>query len=161
MYMFARIFKQTTKLFGASILASSIFAGLLNNLIFTKPLVFTMLLLASLILFLYIYRGICFSLLTLTENPHEYILASIIPFVIYIASASVLYFFRLSEIYIWVFLPTRFLEPVFHSHEKFSFAATYLIMFLIMIRYPIKAYTSIRAMEEAEALEEELIRETL
>lgn len=154
MIIFSNILKQTAKLFGSSILASVIFARLLNAITYSKPLVYMVLLLASLLLFLFICNRISFSLHNNTQSIYEYMITSIVPLILYIIAASILYHYRLSSIYIWFFLPTRFLEPVMRNNEKISFIVTYLVMFLIIIRVPVTQYFMLKNAEPDQALDE-------
>ena len=154
MNTFSNILKQSAKLFGSSILSSVIFARLLNTITYSKPFVYLMLLLASLLLFLFVCNRIFFSFYNNTQNIYEYIIASIVPLMLYILVASILYHFRLSSVYIWFFLPTRFLEPVMRNKEKISFIVTYLIIFLMIIRVPITQYFFLKNAESEQTLDE-------
>lgn len=141
----SNIFKYTMLLFVVSILCSALFINILVS-VQKKPLVFVFIISLSLLLFLFVCDRLFFQLCKKTQTALEYLIPSICAVALYIAAASALYSYSLSEIYNLIFLPTRFLEPMYQILEKssiislISYITSYVLLLAVIIRIPIERY---------------------
>lgn len=137
MYILSRTLIQIVKVFSIGILSSLLPTILIFNvdIINTNALVCFTLLVISLFVFLFVYRKNQKKLYEDSFNFVEYIIPSLISYGLYALTATTLYIFRLSGIYNWIFLPTRFLEPIV-SPAYISFIITHVMSLFIAVSIP-------------------------
>lgn len=138
MYILSRTIIQVLKVFLIGVLSSFVPAMLIFNIevINTNSLVCFILLVISLFVFLVMYRKNQKNLYEDSFNILEYVIPTLISYGVYALTATILYIFRLSGIYNWIFLPTRFLEPIV-TPVHISFITTHVMAFCIAVSIPI------------------------
>lgn len=137
MYIAVDTLKQTLKLFIISTVCSAIFTSIISiDAVYAKPQLCFLLLIICLVLFAFISLHSFRTLYYDSVSMIEYVLPTCTAYVIYICAAAVMYSLRLSNVYNWIFLPPRFLEPIF-DNEKISFVAAHIIMAGVIFFTPI------------------------
>lgn len=137
MYIFSSTAIQTLKVFLAGIAASLIPALLMSGTasVSENKAVAFVLLTASLFIFLFLYRIILTRLYDEAFNPAEFLIPSLVSYALYALTAALLYVLRLSGAYNWIFMPTRFLEPVIPK-PYISFLAAHALSVCIILSIP-------------------------
>lgn len=126
-------FIHSAKIFAASIICSVVFYLIYQRTSRTlQPIAHFLLFLASLVLFQGAHMLFCRSSFFSTNKPSEYFGVSVSAYALFIIAASVLYALRLSEIYNFIFLPTRFLEPITVS-PTLSMVVAHLVSFAVIV----------------------------
>ena len=144
MYILTRSLIETLKTLLISIVCSVVFAIMIyRDSALPNSFVCTILNTASLLLFLYLHYANWCKLYENAYSPAEYFVPAITAFCIYAALSSVLYatrFFSLSGgslVYMFMFLPSRFLEPKLNSDFAFvSVIVAHVLLFGLIFMTP-------------------------
>ena len=125
------VFKNTvthlSKLTASSIICSVVFLVLTERVnLATQPIAHFLLLCASLIFFQGLHVFFCRSLASYCSKASDYFISALSAYGVYLVCAVALYALRLSGIYNYLFLPTRFLEPVTVS-QTFSMTVAHIV----------------------------------
>ena len=111
MHIFIRSLIETANTLVISIICSVIFTPMIHSEYAIYDLIAcTVLNTAALALFLYLNSILWSRLYRQSSVPKEYFIPTLASFSFYAVLTSVLYFIRF-PLYMWFFLPTRFLEP--------------------------------------------------
>lgn len=137
MYIFTRSLIETLKTLLISIVCSVIFALMIyRDSALPNSFVCTILNTASLLLFLYLHYLNWSKLYENSYSPSEYFVPAITAFSIYAAISSFLYAKRFF-LYMFLFLPTRFLEPKLNSDFAFvSVVVAHVLFFGLIFMTP-------------------------
>lgn len=129
---------EILKVFVFSAISSTMFAFLIyKDSIMADGLLCTFLNTASLLLFLFLEYKSWSKLYETSESMSGYFVPCISALVAYIIVSVILYSIRFS-LYMWTFLPTRFLEPQLPWEIAWvSVAVSYLLMAFIIFMTPI------------------------
>ncbi len=137
MYVFRQSLIEICKTFLASIACSVVFALMIyRESALPSKLICLVLNGAALLLFLYINYFNWSRLCRRTYSAVEYYVPTLAAILVYIAITIVAYLNRIG-FYMWLFLPTRFLEPMLNRDYAFlSVCVTYLAMFAVAFITP-------------------------
>ena len=137
MYIFSSTVFQALKVFLTGIAASLIPAALMlgrASLSENKAAAFV-LITASLFIFLFLHRLTMTRLFDESFSAADFWIPALVSYALYALTAALLYAFRLSGIYNWLFMPTRFLEPVV-SKPYVSFIAAHALALCTTLSVP-------------------------
>ncbi len=133
MHIFIRSLIETVKTFAIGIVCSIIFAlMILSELAITDAFVCLILNSTALFLFLYIQYRNWSKLYRQSATRLEYFAPSLTAFAVYAAVSSVLYSKRFS-LYMWFFLPTRFLEPKLNAEFAYISVVVAHLFLLVLV----------------------------
>lgn len=133
MHILVRTIIETIKTFTIGIVCSVIFAlMILSDMAITDAFVCLILNTAALLLFLYLHFVNWSKLYDESLTAAQYFIPTLIAFALYVAVSSYCYSIRFS-LYMWTFLPTRFLEPKLNSDYAFVSVIVAHILFLVLI----------------------------
>lgn len=137
MYIFTKILLCTAKLFVSGAIASLIPALLLSSsdAASLSPTVAFLLMTLSLLLFVFIFRRHSVHLYDEAYTTAEFVVPTLVSYAIYALVAATLYALRISSVYNWFFMPTRFLEPVSFS-PVVSFIVAHIISLVSVLIIP-------------------------
>ena len=137
MHIFIRSLIETAKIFAIGIVCSIVFAlMILTDFAITDAFVCLILNSVALFLFLYIQYRNWSKLYRQSATRLEYFVPSLTAFAVYAAVSSVLYSRRYS-LYMWFFLPTRFLEPTLNAEFAYiSVAVAHLFLLVLAFITP-------------------------
>lgn len=136
MYIFTKTLACTAKLFVSGAIASLIPALLLSSsdAASIDSTVAFLLMTFSLLLFLFLFRRFSVRLYDEAYTTAEFLVPTLASYALYALVAALLYILRLSTVYNWVFMPTRFLEPLlFRPTVSFIVAHTIVIASVLII----------------------------
>ena len=148
MFILVRSIKEIIKIFLISLACSVVFAIMIyrDNAI-SSTFVCTILNTASMLLFLYLTYASWSNLYDKSYSQSEYFVPTISAFIVYAIVSSVLYitkFFSVengSIFYMFLFLPTRFLEPKLKPDFAFvSVLLTHIALFSLIFITPSFVY---------------------
>lgn len=132
MVAFKNTVAHLSKLIASSIICSVVFLALTDRVnSATQPIAHFLLLCASLLIFQGLHIFFCRSLASYCSKASEYFIPALAAYGVYLVCAVGLYALRLSRIYNYLFLPTRFLEPVTVS-QTFSMTVAHIISFAVI-----------------------------
>ena len=137
MYTFRQTIIEICKIFLFSIACSIVFAVMIYR-DSARPNVFIsfVLVVAAAVFFLYICYANWARLYDRIYSPSEYYVPAICSTLAYASVSAFAYFKRIS-FYMWLFLPTRFLEPKLNGDWAFlSVVAVYLALLIIALIVP-------------------------
>ena len=129
---------EVLKIFLSSTICSLLFYALISKeAALTEPFICFFLNTAALLLFLFlVYRGWA-RVYDNSNNAFEYFVPTVTSFVVYVLTSVALYSVRFF-LYMWIFLPTRFLEPQLTSAlDPLSIWVTYALMAVLLFATPI------------------------
>ena len=137
MFIFMRSMVETLKTLLISIVCSVVFAIMIyRDSALPNSFICTILNTASLLLFLYLHYVNWCRLYENSYSPAEYFVPAIAAFSIYAAISAFLYSKRFF-LYMFLFLPTRFLEPKLNSDFAFvSVIVAHILMFSLIFMTP-------------------------
>lgn len=137
MYIVRRAFFETLKVFVFGIICSVIFSLMIyRDSALPDAIVCFILNLASLLLFLFLVFKSWSRLYLDSFTAAEYFIPTLSGFAIYTAVSAFLYYNKFF-MYMWLFLPTRFLEPLLKSgFDYVSYLVAQLIMFALIFLTP-------------------------
>ena len=137
MYIVRRAFFETLKVFLFGIICSVIFSLMIyRDSALPNPVVCLILNFSSLMLFLFITFKSWSRLYLDCFTPAEYFIPTLVSFTAYTLVSGISYHNRFF-MYMWLFLPTRFLEPMLKSgYDYVSFIAAQLAMFALIFLTP-------------------------
>lgn len=137
MYILRKTFWETVKLFLIGIVCSIIFSLMIyRDSALPNSFVCFILNLTSLFLFLFLVFKSWSKLYLDSFTASEYFVPTLISFSIYTIVSSILYHKRFF-MYMWLFLPTRFLEPMLaNGYDFVSFIAAQVILFVLIFATP-------------------------
>lgn len=137
MYIFKKCITETLKTLLISIACSVVFALMIyRDSALPNPFVCTILNTAALLLFLYLHYLNWSKLYQNAFSPSEYYTPAVFAFVIYAAISSALYAIRF-PLYMFLFLPTRFLEPKLNADFAFmSVVIAHAVFFGLIFMTP-------------------------
>lgn len=131
MRIFIRSIIEIVKTFVIGIICSVIFALMIySDLAISDSFVCLILNTAALFLFLYIQFISWSGLYEESSSPREYFIPALSAFSTYAAVSSYCYIQRFS-LYMWFFLPTRFLEP--KLNDEFAYLTVIVAHVLLLI----------------------------
>ncbi len=137
MFIFMRSLVETLKTILISMVCSIVFAIMIyRDTALPNTFICTILNTASLLLFLYLHYVNWCKLYENSYSPAEYFVPTITSFSIYALISSFLYAKRFF-LYMFLFLPTRFLEPKLNSNFAFvSVIVAHILMFFLIFMTP-------------------------
>jgi hypothetical protein len=110
---------------------------ILSDMALADPFVCFILNTASLLLLLYLHFMNWTILFEESTTALEYFIPALSAFFVYALTSAFCYHIRFS-LYMWFFLPTRFLEPKLNSqYAHLSFLAAHALLFLVIFIVPI------------------------
>ncbi|MBQ9736998.1 MAG: hypothetical protein IJV86_01160 [Clostridia bacterium] len=129
---------EILKIFLSSTICSLLFYSLISKeAAITEPFICFFLNTASLLLFLFLVYRSWARVYDNSNNALEYFVPTITSFVVYVLTSVALYSVRFF-LYMWIFLPTRFLEPqLAFSIAPLSILVTYALMAVLLFATPI------------------------
>lgn len=137
MYIVRRAVFETLKVFLFGIICSVIFSLMIyRDSALPNPFICFILNFASLVLFLFMTFKSWSRLYLDSFTAAEYFIPTLISFAIYTLISGFLYHNRFF-MYMWLFLPTRFLEPMLKTgYDYVSFITAQLTMFVLIFLTP-------------------------
>lgn len=137
MYLFRRSMIETLKTFIISIICSVIFSLMIyRESALPNSFVCFVLNLASLFLFLFIQHKVWSKLWIEAYTLSEYYIPALTSFAVHTLVSGLLYYNKFF-LYMWLFLPTRFLEPkLMTGYDFVSYVAAQFIFFILIFITP-------------------------
>lgn len=129
---------EILKIFLSSTICSLLFYSLISKKVaLVDPFICFFLNTAALLLFLFLVYRNWAHVYNNSFSAFEYFLPTVTSFVVYVLTSAVLYSARFF-LYMWIFLPTRFLEPQLTSTlAPLSIWVTYALMAVLLFVTPI------------------------